>query len=140
MPDPDFDFPDIQPSRGKSFGAFISAKRGSNSLGVSKELTQRLDLSDGDRVILAIDGERTPWIGFLGEDELHEPDQVGPSVTLNQDTTNSIASRPIVTQLRPHLPDKERRRFYLTGQNETVAVQGTQVTLHELTVRGDIDD
>jgi len=132
---PDFDFPDIKPRPHRSHGAFISAKRGSRVVTVSKDLTQELGVSAGDRTILAKDSERIPWIGFVSENELMHPDDVGPPVKENK--ANYISSSPIVTQLRPHLPAEERRRFYLTGQTHTVAVQGTQVTLHELTTRDD---
>lgn len=136
----EFSFPNIAVNATSGQGAFISAKRNGTTIGVSQDLTRRLELTSQHRALLAFDEDRTPWIGFVHEDDLHDPDDVGPQVKVKETTSNSIHSRPMVVQLRRYLEAGSRRRFYLAGPTETVEVQGTQATLHKLNPKGDSDE
>jgi len=140
MSNHDFTIPDLTASPGGS-GAFISAKQGAaGNIGVSQGAIDRLGIEDDQRVILAFDEDNRPWVGFVPQDQLDDPELVGPCLHVYEDD-KSLSSKPMQRALRGHLPNGERRRFYLLPETDTVEVEpGVETTLHRLSLEDGQDE
>jgi len=109
---------------------------------IARGLIDRFDLTAGDRLILAFDEDRRPWVGFISSPDT-ETDAPGARVAVYHHGSGPDArttSSRVAMHLKKYAPEDGRGRLYLNGDTETADVEGHSVRLHRLTPEHDPSD
>jgi hypothetical protein len=136
---PDFTTPDISKSVGRPAGRFLSVSSDDNDVNISTGMIETFGLTHGDRLILAFDDDRRPWVAFLDHDPEDTEDAPGARIGVCR-YDKSVSAHTYSSRLQMHLkqyapdgPDEGRGRLYLNGDTAETTIDGHDVTLHRLT-------
>jgi len=125
---PDLNFMNLD---GRTSSAFVSVSPENAHVGISKEAVQRLDITGDDRLVLAFDDQKRPWVGTVGQEGR------GVSITSPDGGSTKCQSQALQAKLRRFVEDGERTRLYLAPDTETAYLDDTKVEMHRLIVPAD---
>jgi len=125
---PDLNFTNLD---GRTSSAFVSVSPENVHVGISKEAAQRLDITGDDRLVLAFDDQKRPWVGTT------EQDEHGVSITSPDGGSTKCQSQALQAKLRRFVENGERTRLYLAPDTESVHLDGIAVEMHRLIVPAD---
>lgn len=123
---PDLEFADLD---GRSGSAFVSVSPENTHVGISKEANKRLGAKHKDRLLLAFDEQKRPWVGVL---QVPTPNSDGATIYVSDSGSAKCSSQALQAKLRRFVEGEDRTRLYFGPETETAEVAGCRVEMHRL--------